>query len=370
LLTLRSTLVHPSSRQLVILGGTPTALAVARDARRLGVSCQVLDIDGGPIRHSNTVDVYNACSSYEEALTALAQLTDSYWLIADSDHWLRFIIENRHLLSHANILHPATSVSENCLTKDRFSRWCGDAGFSTPEIFDPDSDDLRFPVVVRPKLTRHREIDTPKACVARDRGELDNCLQLYRSAQAAFVVTEALIDESTRYFAVGFARRSDGETLAFATEKLRPPVARCGGASYVETRDLPDAIHLAESVAERTDFVGFGELEIACRNGVFSIIELNPRPWLQYGLAHGLGLSLLGFVALEQPQPQPRGKANWINLSTDVYVCLSRTDGLVWHAQLPLSRFLAQALTANCRPLWDWRDPQPFIRNVLAARRR
>ena len=309
------------------------------------------------------------CASYAEALATLRCVTDPHWLIADSDHWLRFIVENRRSLEYATVLHPSDKVIETCLAKDRFSQWCRHSGFSTPEIVAADDSAIRFPVVVRPNLTRHREVDTPKACVAYNQREFESCVEGYRRVQADFVITEALIEPATRYFAVGLARRSDGEMLTFATEKVRPPVARCRGASYVETRSLPEAIDLARSVAERLEFVGIGELEIACHRGRLSIIELNPRPWLQYPMARALGLSMLGFVALEQAQTEPRGKVSWINLGTDVYWCLSRSGGLAWSGQLPLTRFVAQVLTADCHPLWDWRDVGPFLHSVLPGKR-
>jgi predicted ATP-grasp superfamily ATP-dependent carboligase len=186
--------------------------------------------------------------------------------------------------------------------------------------------------------------------------------------QAEFVVTRALIDDSTRYFAVGLARRRDGAMLAFATEKVRPPVARCRGASYVETCDLPEAIELARRVVERLDFVGVAELEIAYHEGELNLVELNPRPWLQYSMGRALGISMLGFLALGMPQ-EPKRKATWISLGTDVHWCLSPSDGLVWSGRLALGRFAMQALTADCRPIWAWRDALPFLRGVLARRR-
>lgn len=360
--------VSASSRQLIILGGTPTGLAVARDAHRLGLPCRVVDVDRGVIRHSNAVGDYVPCAGFDEALDVLVAAGGTPWLIADSDHWLRFVIANRLALAHATVLHPSNEAIEICLAKDRFARWCGQSGFLTPALVDPSEAAIPFPVVVRPNLTRHREVDAPKASVARNRQELDASIAAYRRVGADFVVTQALIDPATRYFAVGFARRSDGAMLAFATEKVRPPVARCRGASYVETCDLPEAIDLAKSVAKRLDFVGVGELEIVRHGDALHLVELNPRPWLQYSLGRALGVSLLGFVALGQTQPEPKHQASWISLGADLRWCLSPSDGLVRIGQLPLARFVAQAVTADCWPLWDWRDPRPFLINALAGR--
>jgi predicted ATP-grasp superfamily ATP-dependent carboligase len=358
----------PRARRLVILGGTLTGLAVARDARRAGMRCRVFDIDGGAIRYSSAVDEYLSCASYDEALADLDKQDGEYWLIADSDHWLRFLVANRHRLGRAVVLHPVNEAIEVCLSKHRFARWCEQQGFFTPRVVRPGDADVRFPVVVRPDSTRHREFDTPKASVARDSAALEAAIRDFERVGAEYVVTEALIDEATRYYAVGFARRGDGELLAFATEKVRPPVDRCRGASYVETRAFPEAIELARRAAERLQFIGVGELEIAHRDGRCYLIELNPRPWLQYSMGRALGLSLIAFVALgETPRP-PGGRASWISLKTDAYWCLSRRDGLLWSGELSWPRFVAQVLGASCHPLWDWRDPLPFLRTALGGR--
>jgi predicted ATP-grasp superfamily ATP-dependent carboligase len=360
--------VSAAPRQLVLLGGTPTALAVARDAYRLGLECRVVDVDGGVLERSSAVHQYVRCAGYDEALRWLGSVRGAYWIIADSDHWLRFLTSNRSALPNATVLHPSNSVIEICLAKDRFTRWCQEAGFDTPAIVDPSAAVIRFPVVVRPNATRHREGDAPKAWVARNRAELDAGIASYERANADFVVTEALIDAATRYFAVGFARRADGALAAFATEKVRPPVDRCRGASYVETCEFPEAIDVARRVAERLEFVGMGELEIAYRDGKLNLVELNPRPWLQYGMGPALGVSTLAFLALGEAPSEARRKVTWISVASDAFWCLSRTDGLVWNAGLPLRRFIAQVLGADCRPLWDWRDPLPFVRSLLSRR--
>jgi len=368
LLTRRSTPIRSPAEHLIILGGTPTAIAVARDARRLGVKTSVLDVDGGVIRHSSAVDNYVACEDFDDALAVLERIDNARWLIADSDHWLRFIVENSSLLPHATILHPAAPIVNICLNKVRFGQWCRDSGFRCPSVVDPDNPEIPFPVVVRPNQTRHRESDAPKARVARNRRELEACLHEFQRVQADYVITEALIGPSAHYLSVGFARRGDGEMLAFAIEKTRPPIERCGGASFVQSCDVPQAVELASLVASQMNFVGIGEMEFVSYDGDLSIVELNPRPWLQYGLGRALGLSLLGFAALGQPQPEPSGKATWVNLGTDAYWCLSRSEGLVWRGQLPFRRFVAQVCAADCRLLWDRRDPLPLLLHLVSRR--
>lgn len=347
--------------QLAILGGTPTALAVARDASRHDVATVVIDIDRGPVRHSRAVDRFVQCGEHRDALPYLQELGVRDWIIADSDHWLRFIIDYRDVIGDATVLHPANDVIEVCLAKHQFARWCTNAGFLTPAVIDANDSNVPYPVVVRPNHTRHGDAQVPKACVARNGVEFDEVRSRYDSAAAEFVTTEALIDASTRYFSVGLARRPDGETLSFATEKIRPPVERCRGASFITSCDVPEVCAIATQIAGELNFVGVGEFEFASRNGEFSIVELNPRPWLQYGLGAAMGIRLIGFLALGEQRSDARRDATWIDIGSDVYWCLSRSEGLVWNSRLRLSQFLRQALFADCRPLWSWRDPLPAI---------
>jgi hypothetical protein len=87
-------------------------------------------------------------------------------------------------------------------------------------------------------------------------------------------------------------------------------------------------------------------------------------------MARALGVSFLGFVALGEDQKPPQRAASWSSLATDAYWCLSRSEGLVWSSRLPFTRFVKQVAFADCRLLWDWRDPLPFIRTAVPGFRR
>jgi hypothetical protein len=85
-------------------------------------------------------------------------------------------------------------------------------------------------------------------------------------------------------------------------------------------------------------------------------------------MGRALGVSLIAFVALGETPGPPAGKAAWLSLKTDAYWCLSRGDGLLWNGGLTWPRFVKQVLGADCHPLWDWRDPLPFVRTALGRR--
>jgi predicted ATP-grasp superfamily ATP-dependent carboligase len=113
------------------------------------------------------------------------------------------------------------------------------------------------------------------------------------------------------------------------------------------------------------NFIGIGEVELAYVAAQLYLIEINPRPWLQYGLAQSLGFSLLGFLALGDSPMETSRTASWLDIRSDLQWCMSRKDGLVWNGSLPLKRYFCQIVAADCHPLWHWRDPAPFLRTAL-----
>jgi len=64
--------------------------------------------------------------------------------------------------------------------------------------------------------------------------------------------------------------------------------------------------------------------------------------------------------------PATRSRA-WLYFASDLYVCFSRSTGLVSRGKLPLRRYLASLAEANVYATWAWWDPWPLL--VAIARR-
>ena len=297
-------------------------------------------------------------------------------LVATSDSWLRFIIEHRTALASAftTILHPHNASIATCLNKARFSAWCQEHGFCTPGFWVgaevPAELALRYPLLIRPADTLHDRpassgSEIPKAVEVSSREELLSWVACYGKALATPLVTESLLRHRLTQYSVPVARAA-GKILSFVAVKRRPTPAWCATGTYVELQ--PDAAveALARRVIEALDYFGVGEVEIlhSRDTGENYLIEVNARPWLQYGLAAASGHDFLGLVLGGEKSEHDHAKKEgfrWLDFRSDLYVCFSRSRGMVRTHQIGLFEYLMSIVRTNVFAKLNVVDLRPWL---------
>jgi predicted ATP-grasp superfamily ATP-dependent carboligase len=364
--------------RLVILGSSLTALAVARNAARLGMSPVIVDTQAGIAASTRKARVEIVAGGDEASalgrVVAHAEPAPA-WLIATSDAWLRFLIAHRALLElrFAEILHPGNAVLADCLEKGRFARWCADKGIPAPTSYavatvqqDPAS--VRFPVLVRPAQSAHASRAVPKAVEAGSMDELRRWLDVYAHAGLSPSITQSRLGLDLVQYSVGASRRGQAMTAIVAV-KRRPLARQCAVGSYVELESDTDAEALATRALCAMDYHGIAEVEILRdrANGADYVIEINPRPWIQYGLAEAAGRDLLAF---QLAPGTARGRVvtsgrRWMNLPADLYYCFSRSAGVVRSGEISVGDYIRSLLRANTFAHLALDDPAPAWRSMV-----
>jgi predicted ATP-grasp superfamily ATP-dependent carboligase len=271
-------------RQLIVLGSGVTALAVVRAAYHLGVSSVVVDNRSGVAMASRLAhaDVHAALrtTGLVPRIRELAQRAPSS-LLATSDVWLRAIVAHRAELSVSgmDILHPDNARLEICMDKSRFAAWCEQNWLPAPRPYPVKAD-------LRPELDHSATLQ-----------DLAPCFDGYPRAGAVPIVGEPLLGRRMQQFSVG-AAVSAPTMVTVVTRKLRPPPDACAVGSLVEAMEQPDVERLAQRALLALDYHGIAEVEILRDedSGEVFLIEVNPRPWLQFAIAAARGTDLLAFV--------------------------------------------------------------------------
>lgn len=376
--------------RLIILGTSVTALAVARNAADLGMRPIVFDISDGIAACTRRAEVRLFPDAEQDALLehlTTAALQSRTWLIATSDAWLRFVVRHREVLQRNfdDILHADNASLEICLDKKAFAQWCAAQGFPIPRHYDPEhaagaAGHPPFPLLLRPGQSTHASQATvPKAVEARDAADLAHWLGIYRAAGVTPSVTESLLGRRLTQYSVGAARRGEA-MITFVAIKRRPLPEVCAVGSYVELAPDDAVEALARRALEALDYHGIAEVEILRDedSGCDYLIEINARPWVQYGLGRASGHDLLAFMldprAIDSRNARKTGR-RWLNLSADLYYGFSRSVGLVRDGRIPWAAYVASVLRANSFAYLSWSDPGPAWRNFcellasLTARR-
>ena len=366
--------------RIVVLGSSLTALAIGRAARALRIASVLLDTRRGIAFDSrHPMPIYCPGGNDEFLLQQLESVAskDSTALIADSDEWLRFIVRCRPALESmfASVLHPGPKAIELCLDKSLFLDWCIDNGFAAPRRYQLEAaTDLlpsqECPLLLRPEITRHElSKSVPKAIEVKSRAELDRWLAQFAAAGVTPSIAQSLLRPGIRQYSVGLARDRRGRIRSMVAEKLRSFPEQCAGGTYVILSTQDDVLSLATRAIEALDYFGIAEVEILRddKTGECFLIEINARPWVQFGLAQNAGLDFLGFVlgrAESHGMSSRTRSLRWLNFEADIYGCLSRDMGAVRRGRLTLNAYLRSVFAANTFAVWDAADPLPFLRSM------
>lgn len=364
-----------TTRTLIILGSSLTALAVARVAWRTGLQCVMVDVTAGPAACTRTAEFVRVASADAEAVVrSMDRLRGraDVAVVADSDRWLRVIVAQGDRLAAERwlVLHPSASALRCCLDKSAFLSWCAQQGLPAPRVYaEADARQVPtgdYPLMLRPEWTQHSSnTGLPKALEVRRPDELATWLARYADVAVTPSICQSLLRPGLRQFSVGAARNRSGAVLTFLAEKIRPHAEQCAGGTYVVPAVARGVEALAARALDALSYFGVAEVEILFdpTTSTGYLIEVNARPWLQYGLPYACGLDLLGFATDRTGGADgPRSQSHaWLYFTSDLYACFSRSSGLVRTGKVAPLRYLRSILGADVYATWDWRDPGPLL---------
>jgi predicted ATP-grasp superfamily ATP-dependent carboligase len=362
---------------LVVLGSSVTALAMVRSAHALGLPSELVDVEDGVafttrLARRTARPAWPRTAVLNELVAAHAGRRS--WLVATTDDWLRALRIVRPAVddAFARVLHPSNETLEVCLDKLRFADFCVAHRLPAPRRYDvsarADGAALAFPILLRPAETLHSR-PAPGIAKAQEictRAALQLALAAYAAAEVQPIVTQSLLGRPLEQYSVGVSRHA-GRTLAVVARKVRPRPEACRVGTLVETTHAPDVEALARAAVDALDYAGIAEVEIlrTTDDGALFLIEVNARPWVQFGIGAAAGRDLLAFQldpAARTDSPQRR--VRWISFPDDLWLCMNREQGLVRTGKLSVRDYAASVMGASVYARWSWRDPGPFMHGV------
>ena len=210
-----------------------------------------------------------------------------------------------------------------------------DAGVPRPRTYYPaDAADLArfdgaFPVILKPAVgTPRSALAIAKAWPASDPATLaaryrEACL----SIDPSLIMIQELLpgdgDSQLSYAALC----EDGRPLAsvVARRTRQWPMDFGRASTYVETVDAPEVEANAERLLARMRFSGLVEVEFKrdARDGIFKVLDINPRVWGWHTLGRRAGVDfsyLLWRLVSGEPIERVRGRAGvrWVRGLTDL----------------------------------------------------
>jgi predicted ATP-grasp superfamily ATP-dependent carboligase len=228
-------------------------------------------------------------------------------------------------------------------------------------------DRIPYPAFIKPTVGHvWRESHPTKGFLVQNSTELlHRCRELLPS-DTAIMIQSYILGPASNTYSVGLYMSAAGDCIAACVaRKLRHAGAAAGVGTLVVTCRADELIELSVRFARAMRFHGIAELEFKQddRDGVFKLIELNPRLWLQAQLAvdSGIDLPLIQYLDLTgQPMPEKatyREGVIWLDWVDDYHICRL----LYLQGELSTAQWITSWLSARSHATFAVDDIKPFL---------
>ncbi len=372
----------------VVLGASPTGLAVMRALAVHGVRCYVGDMN--PSRHGfysrhvhgHSIVGKTPVDVIRGVLEATSQESEVPVVIPTSDAMVLALSDNLGLCKGKLRFHAAIheGLAAKSVDKKSFYELCKLSGIETPRTaFPRTSDDVlklgqrfQYPLLLKPilgHLWRDR-LRGAKLVVVESEAELARRVNEFGDDCDGMMVQELIPGAEANLYVAAIYRGSTGNRdYCFVAEKTRQHPPNFGSASLATAKYRDDIAELSWKFVEGVGYRGIcgTEFKLDPRDGRFKMIEVNPRPTLWFHLARASGVELIHAAYLDligQPIPvakPQRDGTRW---------CLHEKDILTWRHHLQKRDISPFALLSTLSPLnhgaiGNLNDPGPFFASPI-----
>jgi D-aspartate ligase len=372
-----------TAKGALVMAADYRALGVVRSLGRQGIPVWVLKQGGHLVaavskyvRRNVSWSAAGDTAEVEQLLSLGAEHSLDGWLLFPTDdHAVALISRHHQLLSRQyTVTVPPWELLRFACDKRLLHETAGKLGIPQPWTTWPRSReelaslDCPFPVILKP-ATRFRPntLAVPKAWRVDNRSSL---LERYDQATAAvgpdnLIIQEILPrDESAQFSYAALCRNGRVVASVAARENRQYPMDFGQFSTFVETVEEPELAQLSDRLLRAVRFDGLIELEFKrdTRDGLFKILDVNPRVWGWHTLAKRAGVDfpyLLWRFLHDQPVPSLRGRSGerWIHLSGDIPAALQQLR----HGRLTLREYLRSIKGPAEYALFASDDPAPGV---------
>lgn len=382
-----------NKRGAIVIEGHVQGLSNCRSLGELGIPVYVLDVVHCLARHSRYCTKHFICPPFhsEEFIQFLVDLGEreglrGWFLIGSNDH----IVENLSL--HKNQLSPyyTMMVPEkehlfDIINKANLLHVASQCGTHIPATCYPqsleDAHTMRYPLLVKGCLgLSFYKATHQKAIQVNDEGELKQTVISVSSLTDDLMIQE-LIPFDGRNRVISFTCFAvDGDIKTYwMGQKLREHPIRYGTATMSQSVLIPEVLEEAKPLVKAIQYTGTCEIEFMLdpRDGLYKLIEINPRTWLWVGLAKRCGVDYakimyryVSGISQEYPSSYEVG-VKWRNSVTDFIFSVKA----ICKGVLSVSDYISSFNGVKMHAIWSWRDVLPglvfpFMTFYIAKKRR
>lgn len=375
-------MLNNNASAIVLSHGTGGLGAVRSLARRGVKVVAIAFVATDPVVHSRfPVRTIVVAGSDDEAkeqqvLEILDALPDhNSVLMATSDRLVTLISDNRDSLHKKyRFKLPSKEMLDSLNDKSKETELIERLGFGVPKTIvnlplDPANleQQMRFPIIFKPRSFSTQKIFTKKNEIVRDHDELRDFYHRWKDAVPDLLAQEVLTGDDNLSWICSCTFDQNHQLLDCGIkQKLRAIPAHFGGSCYAVSRDNPEILELARKLGAQLNYVGHAGIEFRwdTTDQRFKYIELNPRIPANVEFDEACGLPTvwnsykvsLGEEVISSGVKQMQG-IYFVCLTDDISSLAADNTSLFRILTIVIARFFNKTSGQYFR----WDDPKPSL---------
>ncbi|HPM45807.1 MAG TPA: ATP-grasp domain-containing protein [bacterium] len=337
----------------VICGSYVNALGLARSLGAEGIAVTVIDYTKNISFYSKYVHGIVCPKPDEDEEGFISFLIDlghrfdeKPVIFVTNDIWLIPVSRNGERLSkYYHIPMSDWEIIKQCSDKTYMYKIAEENNIPYPKTlflekssqFLKKEHSLKYPVILKPSVTigfSEKLKSYGRSLEFKDQSSAENWIDKIRNAQlddVPVVVQEMIPGGAENLFTFTSYSRKGGETVAYSTgHKIRQSPPHAGTIISGHVIPNKDVIENGINVIKKMKFDGIANTEFKYdhRDGLYKLIEINPRPgmWNFSVMASGINLPLYAYLDSlgidYKPVKSSDKELNWVFWSSDLYYSL------------------------------------------------
>ena len=332
-------------------------------------------------------DVYDSSDIFVNFFRMVHELYNLHeWVIFPTDDLtVAYLSKNEHELSeYFTIWTPEWDCVKYCYDKKLTYKLAESIGIPIPKSYFPeDVSDLneveylfQYPLIIKPaimhefyKKTKH------KVFVVNSTEDLkENYLKACSAIKPSDIIIQEIIPGGPEnLFSFGSFFKA-GEAIAYIMgQRSRQIPMDFGKAStFVELCEIPEIYELAAKLLKAIDYYGLSEVEFKRdpRDGIYKLLEINPRTWKWHSIALLAGINLPYCLycdmierKLKISNNKNRRDVKWVDLYTELYIVI----GEMLKGKMSISDYLVSLNGEKTDAVLSFNDLKPFIMETILS---
>lgn len=372
--------------KIIVLGLSPTAKYVGKEAYTYNIKCLAFDFKNGPAKYSKYFEKTQKLSQ-SQFLKLLEEhyLNDgkTYYVCPTSDEWVEFIDVNKKLFEGTNLKTSNSYLDGRYkLLADKFKLMnvSHTIGLNYPKSIlfvpnanvKPDLSLLDFPVFVKPsnRAGLARILKGKKGWLFYNENEWNSFEELQKLEGVELLIQEVVVGAESNIKVLGTVASKGVRVDTWIGIKHRQyPHGFGSGSLVVEDNNDNELEQITDKLLKETKYSGFFALETKFCNKRKKtyVIEVNTRPSLWFGatttakcffvIKWSKSLGLILNIDLENKKPKNSKLVVWKYLYKDLFVSLKKVSQYSSKLKLPKHKI-------NSYAVFDMYDLKPFVFDI------